>query len=166
MAKLVLAGGTDVAEVALFSRDQLPTDASQDGLEAMASGGTALRMPTGADGSYLLHLFVDEEPPPEISAWLDADDSLEYEFSSASGAIAFGGVESAWQGFHPNESIRADAEIPAGRYRAVAFHTSYPDERIEEALVAKIGEAGATRVHRPAKILIGAVLLFISLIIM
>ena len=164
--RLVLAGSTDEAEVALFSRDELPADASPAGLDRMAEDGSALRLPAGADGGYLLHLYVDEEPPPEIAAWLDADDSLEYEFATDTGAIAFGGVESAHDGFRADESIRTDAEIPAGRYKAVAFHTSYPDERIEEALVLKLGESGANKVHRPARVLVAAALLFVTLVIM
>ncbi len=166
MTRLVLAGGTDAAEVALFSRDDLPAKADSEALEALARAGRALRLRAGGQGPYLLHLYVDEAPPPEIAAWLDTSNRLGYEFIAESGRIAFGGVESAIDGFEPNPAIRADAEIPPGHYSALAFHTDYPDERLEEQVEARIGKVAAHKLRRPGNILVGAALLTVSMLIM
>ena len=165
MAALILEGGSAGTEVALFSRDRLPASPSKD-LGGLDTDGRAMRLEIGANGVYLLHLYVDEEPPENVRSWLDEDDTLEYEFASDSGAIAFGGVESVHDGFEPNPAIRSDAEIPSGRYRAVAYHTDYPDERLDEAIEERLGKAGIDKVQRPGRIFIGAVLLIISMIIM
>lgn len=164
MAVLILEGGSEVGEVALFSRDRLPEEQSTD-LGNLDKDGQAMRLETGA-GIYLLHLFVDEDPPEITRSWLDSKDTLEYEFLTDTGAIAFGGIESVNQGFGANPAIRSDAEIPPGRYRATAYHTDYPDERLDEAIEERLGKAGIEKVDRPGKIFIGSVLLIISMIIM
>lgn len=165
MAVFVLEGGSDVAEVALFSRDRLP-EAADKYLGRLDAEGRAMRLATGDDGTYLLHLFVDEEPPANLRSWLDENDTLEYEFVSDSGSVAFGGIESMHQGFEPNPAIRSDAEIPAGRYRAVAYNTDYPDERLDEAVEERLGKAGIDKVNRPGRIFVGALLLIITMVIM
>lgn len=166
MSRVILAGGTDAGEVALFSCDALPERPGGDAIGALESAGRALRLETRTDGSYLLHLYVDQPAPPEIEAWLDANDTVEYDFVTESGRIGFGGVESACAGFEPNPAVRTDAEIPPGRYRAVAFYTNYPDERLEEEIEAKLGKAGAVKVNRPANITIAAAILVVSMIIL
>jgi hypothetical protein len=130
MTQLALAGGTDVAEVALFSTDALPGRRKLNGevLAELERAGTLVRFPTGSDGAYLLHLYVDEPIPPAIAARCVQDDSKNGSFLAASGAIAFGGVESAACDFKPNENIRSDGTIPAGRYEYAAFHTEFPEE--------------------------------------
>lgn len=166
MSKLVLAGGTDVAKMAFFSCDALPDKVDAASLERLAAADKAILLRTGTDGPYLLHLYVDEAPPPDVQAWLDTSDKLEGEFDSSSGQVAFGGAESASSAFDPNPAIRTDAEIPPGRYRAVAFHTDYPDERLDEQVEARIGKAGADKLKLPGNIFIGAALLSVSMIIM
>ena len=166
MSRLVLAGGTDVAEMAFFSCDKLPEKVDDSTLEVLVERGSAIRLRAGPDGPYLLHVYVDEAPPPEFKAWLDTSDKLESDFESASGRVGFGGVESACRDFEPNPAIRNDADIPPGRYRAVAFHTDYPDERLDEQVEARIGKAGADKLRRPGNIFIGAALLVVSMIIM
>lgn len=166
MSRLVLAGGTDVAEMAFFSSDALPHTVDDSSLERLVNADGAIRLRAGPDGPYLLHVYVDEAPPPEIEAWLDTSDKLEGEFESGSGQVAFGGVESACSDFEPNPAIRTDAEIPPGRYRAIAFHTDYPDERLDEQVEARIGKTGADKLRRPGNIFIGAALLVVSMIVL
>ncbi len=166
MTRLVLAGGTDVAELAFFSCDALPEKVDDTSLQRLEAVDGAIRLRTGTDGPYLLHLYVDEVPPPDIEAWLASGDKLEDEFDSGSGRVAFGGAESACSDFEPNPAIRTDAEIPPGRYRAVAFHTDYPDERLDEHVEARIGKAGADKLRRPGNIFVGAALLIVSMIIL
>ena len=56
MAKLILPGGTDVAEMALFSVDALPAQPPQPAeLDALEAQGSLVRFPAGSDGGYLLH---------------------------------------------------------------------------------------------------------------
>ena len=52
---------------------------------------------------------------------------------STEGRIAFGGVESAFQDFKPNSSIRSDAVIAPGSYAFTAYRTEIPDEVFAEA---------------------------------
>ena len=166
MKRLVLAGGTDIGEMAFFSRDALPSKADESSLQSLVSANGAIRLRAGADGPFLLHVYVDEPPPPELNAWLDTSDKLEGEFETKSGQVAFGGIESACSDFEPNPAIRNDAEVPPGHYRAVAFHTDYPDERLDEQVEARIGKAGADKLRRPGNIFIAAALLVVSMIIM
>ena len=87
-----------------------------------------LRMPTGADGGYLLHAYVDESVPSEVLRFCSEDDKLVGKFRTTSGNIAFGGLESAFRNFKENHFIRTDATIAPGTYRFTAYHTQYPDE--------------------------------------
>ena len=166
MSRLVLAGDTDIGRMAFFSCDALPPIADEASLEQLVAAESAIRLKAGADGPYLLHVYVDEAPPPELNAWLDTSDRIEGDFASNSGRIAFGGVESACSDCEPNPAIRSDAEIPPGRYRAIAFHTDYPDERLDEQVEARVGRAGADKLKRPGNIFVGAALLVVSMIIM
>ena len=131
-----LPGGTDVAEMALFDVDSLPQDMTKDGaaIDELASRKHLVRLPTGGDGGYLLHLYVNKVPPPSVRQYCVADDQLSGRFSSPGGHIAFGGVESAFQRFKANKNIRSDATIAPGEYAYKAYHTDIPDEVIEAAL--------------------------------
>ena len=111
MSRVILAGGTDAGAVALLSCHALPEQPGGDAIGDLEAAGRALRLETPADhGSYLLHLYVDQSAPPEIEAWLDANDTLEYDFVTDSGRVGFGGVEAACAGFEPNPAVRTDAE--------------------------------------------------------
>ena len=131
-----LPAGTDVAEMALFDVDAVPQSQPPDaeGLAELASQGRLVRLPTGGDGGYLLHLYVDESPPEEVMRYCQAEDKLAGQFTSSKGNIAFGGAESAFRDFKPNHYIRSDAKIPSGRYNFTAFHTDIPDEIIDQAI--------------------------------
>lgn len=158
MPKIVLEGGTDIAEVLLFGTDGLPTGKTDsDVLSQLIGSSRAIRMPTGSDGGYLLHLFVDDEIPEDTMRFCVADDSLEAEFDAGSGRIAFGGMESAYADFVPNANIRSDTEIPPGRYRAVAYRTDYPDDLIETAIEDAVGPDGERAMAVPSKIVLGTI---------
>lgn len=142
MAKIVMEGGTDVAEMALFSLDALPEDAAgEDDLERMQRDGHAVRFPTGADGGYLLHIYLDESIPDALEQYCEKDDVLTGKLHAGSGKVGFGGVESAYLKFKPNDYIRADAVLPGGTYDLVAYHTDYPEELIEGAIDAHLDAA-------------------------
>ena len=166
MSRLILAGGTDVGEVAFFSGDDLPDKPGDDAIDALAAAGRALQLESRAERPYLLHRYVDQPAPPEIEAWLDANDSLEYHFVTESGRVGFDGVESACAGFESKPAVRADAEIPPRDYRAVAFYTNNPDESLEEEIEARLGKAGTVKVNRPVNIGIAAAILVVSQLIL
>lgn len=159
MPRIVLEGGTDIAEMLLFGTDDLPTGKTGSAeLSRLIDSNRAIRMPTGGDGGYLLHLYIDdEEIPDDTKQFCIADDSIESEFDAGSGRIAFGGVESAYADFVPNANIRSDAEIPPGRYRAVAFRTEYPDALIETAIKDAVGPDGERALAVPSKIVLGTI---------
>lgn len=131
-----LPAGTDVAEMALFDMDGLPHERPCDGerFDELVARKGLIRFPTGGDGGYLLHLYVNESPPAHVMQYCLTDDQLCGEFSSPCGNIAFGGVESVFQSFQPNKHIRSDTVIAPGNYTYKAYQTNIPDEAIEAAL--------------------------------
>ncbi len=135
MAHLRLPAGTDIAEMALFDVDALPSKhaANEAQIEELASRSQLIRFPTFADGGYLLHIFLNEEIPPAIRRYCLDEDKLEGHFSSMSGHIAFGGVESAFREFKPNPNIRADGTIDPGTYAYTAYRTEFPEEVVTRA---------------------------------
>lgn len=135
MTHLRLPGGTDVAEMALFDVDALPAARPDDStVAALEASNRLVRFPTGGDGGYLLHLYVDEPIPAELQRYCLADDKLTGAFRTEQGNVAFGGIESTFVGFKPNRHIRADGAIPQGEYRYTAFHTEFPDELVSQTL--------------------------------
>ena len=167
MSKIVLEGGTDVAEMVLFSLDEIPSErVSEKALAELETSNQAIRMPTGADGGYLLHLYVDEQVPDEVTQYCIVDDALRAEFRADSGQIAFGGAESTFAEFEPNKNIRTDARIASGVYDATAFHTDYPDELIEDAVAEAVGPDGKRAEDVATYIIIGTVVLALASLIL
>jgi hypothetical protein len=152
--KLILEGGTDVAQVALFCREDLPDSTPNDeSVSAMEQRDTLIRLSTGADGAYLLHLYVDEPIEEHVFRFCVQDDSLSGRFTTKNGKVGFGGLESTSSQFTPNNNIRADGEIAQGSYQYTAYHTEYPDEHIEGAVIDAIGNEGMRYLNRPTLIL-------------
>ena len=167
MPKIVLEGGTGVAEVALLSLDQLPHRKADDSaMSRLASSGQAFRIPTGASGGYLLHLFVDDTAPAELRAFCDMDNPMQYKFVALSGRIGFGGVESAYAGFEPNETIRANSRIPPGTYDATAYHMHYPDDYVATNIENRIGVGGVKVINLPRKVIAWAASLTVILVVL
>jgi hypothetical protein len=136
MAIIYLSGGTDVAEMALFDADALPPRLPRgvEDLVPLSSQVQLVHFPTGADGRYLLHLFVNETIPASTMRYCLADDKLNGNFYTPKGRIAFGGLESIYAEFKPNPNIRADGLIEPGRYVYTAYRTDFPDELVEKAI--------------------------------
>jgi len=151
MAKFVLPGGTDVAEVALFSLDAL-RDEGPDGEELVRLEGMAaiVRFPTGGDGGYLLHAYVDESIPGSIARYCDKSDRKTARISLPSGRVGFGGVESAFASYKPNSNIRTDGSFPPGDYDVEAFHTEFPDGLVEKEILERVGKRGMRLLSLPA----------------
>ena len=160
VSKIVLEGGSDVAEMVLFSIDEIPpARVSEKTLAGLEANNQAIRMPTGGDGGYLLHLYVDEQVPDEVMQYCIEDDALTAEFRANSGQIAFGGAESTFAEFNPNDNIRTDTRIAPGVYDAVAFHTDHPDDLVEDAVEKVIGPDGKRAEDVSTYIIIGTVVL-------
>jgi len=160
VSKIVLEGGTDVAEMVLFSVDEIPPErSSEKTLAALEANNQAIRMSTGGDGGYLLHLHVDEKVPVEVMQYCTKDDALTAEFRANSGQIAYGGAESTFAEFKPNDNVRTDTRIAPGVYDAEAFHTDYPDDLIEDAVKKAIGPDGKRAENVSTYIIIGTVAL-------
>ena len=154
MSSMILKGGTDSTEVALFSRDQLPDVRANDAtLSRLEVSGQALRMKTNDNGGKLLYLYVDEDIEKPIKEHCKLEDPILYRFIAMSGRIGFGGVESTTICYEPRKKQRQDAEIPAGTYDAVAYHADYPRKFVEKMVKSRIGEEGVKKVTFPTKII-------------
>jgi hypothetical protein len=151
VTKLVLAGGTDVAEVALFDVDSLVGDRQMDAeqLEDLASRKAVIRFPTGADGGHLLHAYVDEEIPSSLQQYCDSGSEITSSLILASGRLGFGGVESMYEDFFPNPNIRADGQVPAGEYEVIGYRTEYPEDLVGSAIRQRIGTGGSRLINSP-----------------
>lgn len=136
MTVVQLPAGTDVAETALFDVDAIPQVLSRHlrELDQISSNAQLVRFPTGADGGYLLHLFVDEAMPEHTKRYCSAEDGLTGDFYTSAGRIAFGGLESAYGSFKPNANIRSDGVISPGRYTYTAYRTEFPDDVFAQAM--------------------------------
>ena len=141
MSKIILPGGTDVAEMALFSVDALSPKFVPDpvALASMETQGLVMRFPTGSDGGYLLHVYLDEPIPADVMKYCVAGEAKKGVLNFEHGRLGFGGMESLSATFTPDGLIRTDARIPPGKYEATAYLTEYPDELIAAAIEAKIG---------------------------
>ena len=161
MTKFVLAAGTDVGEMALFSVDALSGDRCPhpDVIKAMEEQYLVVRFPTGSDGGYLLHAYVDEVIPHEVAKYCVKEDQKSGRLFLSGGRLGFGGIESLFMSFKPNPNIRSDCMLSAGDYEVTAFRTIYPDEFIEAAVEAKIGKDGLRLLTLPAYVIAIAVLL-------
>lgn len=166
MTKLILEGGTDVAEVALFPTDYIPdVDNENDLFQQMEEKNHLIRLPTGADGGYLLYIYIDEKIDKEIFEFCDKADVLEGELNLQNGNIAFGGVESIDINFKPNKYIRSDGKVDPGEYIYTAYRIEYPDEYVENKCIEVIGEKGLSYIDFPAWIIglgvISAIIFFV-----
>lgn len=121
--------------MAFFDIDALPAGSPDDStVETLVASNRLIRFPTGGDGGYLLHLYVDEPVPADLQRFCLADDKFTGGFSTEHGNVAFGGLESTFANFEPNRLIRADGTIPSGDYSYTAFHTEFPDELVSRTL--------------------------------
>jgi len=135
MAHHKLPAGTDVAEMALFDVDAVPKSRLPDRatIDALIAQERLISFPTGADGGYLLDLYINEAVPDHIRQHCEADDQLTGHFATSNGRIAFGGAESAFMDYRPNANIRSDASVDPGRYAYTAYRTEFPEALVHDA---------------------------------
>lgn len=155
MTKLVLPGGTDVAELALFSVDALPDRLPEpDALPALEERAALMRFPTGADGSYLLHAYVDEAVPDELLRYCDVGTAKRGRLRLEHGRLGFGGIESAFAAFEPNTAVRSDALLAAGEYAITAYRTAFPEHRVKNTIEAALSKDDQKHLAAPMKLVV------------
>jgi hypothetical protein len=130
--KFEIETGTDVAAIAVA-----------------ADGGTVWRGETGADGAFLVHLFVNEEPPEDVARFL-RDRQVIAPFPVSSGRVVVAGDEfvkdPARLAKYPH--MGAEVQIPAGTYELSAYRV---DEERDEAIEQRFAAAATTEELRAEK---------------
>jgi hypothetical protein len=138
-----LDAGTDAACVALFDPAALPDDFDRHWEESpiefarvLQQEGRMFFVETGADGSYSLELFVDEEVPENLCTY--AADPIELpRFRIPGGTLLFCGGEYAAR--EAQESVANRASLVAGEYHAKFWRTEYPQEMVYNMVKSKLG---------------------------
>ncbi len=140
MSVLKFSAGTDVAEMALFDADAA-TDAEaldSEAVDQIANSGRLIRFPTGGDGGYLLHLFIDEHIPNELKEFCSEEDVRSGVYRQVGKSIAFGGLESVRKNFKPNQFIRSDSAFNPGEYKFTAYWTEIPNHIVSARIESSI----------------------------
>lgn len=165
MGKITIEGGTNVATMALFDTSRLPAQLDKNQTRQMESEQTLIAMNMHADGGYAIHLFIDEDIPADVLEYCNFTNKnadfqpIQTEFNTTSGHIAFGGIESAVQGFH-NPRIRNDIQIPPGRYQVNIYEAIAVDEAEKKEKEAResIGEKNLKRIETLSRLRWGTAL--------
>jgi hypothetical protein len=131
-----LEAGTDAASLLLFDPLALPADFDlrtrsdpAEDLGELQDEGRACWIQTQGDGTFLLHVYVDQSLPVELAPYLREPEVLE-EFVVPSGRLYLTGVEYA---FREDDSLLrkyphmgGSVSIPAGAYRLTVYRAIYP----------------------------------------
>lgn len=139
-----IEAGTDAAMLLLFDPAALPDDfdakSKEDPvaiLEEATDRGNAHLINTDGDGSYLLHVFVDEPVPAKLTGFLH-DERQVPSFRIPSGKLYFSGAEYGFQ--HDDSFLRKHPhmggfiDIVPGTYHLSLFRTEYPEGMQENKL--------------------------------
>jgi hypothetical protein len=147
--RLVVGTGTDAAAVALGDptlltglRESRGHAFEEQRAEACASGAM-WRGETGSDGSFLFHVFVDEEPPAALSSHLH-DPVIVERFRIPSGRLLVAGEEMFFAlAVDKYPHMGREVRVPAGDYRMTASRCEAADH-----LLYRRFEEQATLVQR------------------
>lgn len=141
-----LTAGTDAATLILWDPAALPNDAqrrfaagykeSQRLLADLGGAGQIWVAEPGGDGSYLAHLFVDEEPPAVLLSYAMAVSTIPA-FPVPSGQLVFAGAEF----FAQRDTTRAIAtgtsvQLAPGTYNAAFHELDCPEELLETRMAS------------------------------
>jgi hypothetical protein len=119
-------------------------------VDAAARDGRALLLPIGDDCDVRIRVFVDEEPPAELSAATKPLRLTDASLSVPSGRLVATGAEAI--DAHEREPLpgtHAAAQVPAGTYRVSAFQAFEWKARHRAAYIARTSS-------RAARLLLGA----------
>lgn len=130
--------GTEVATLCVFDPKALPEnfdETSADALEVlrqMRIDERAFVCATGADGSFVLHVTVNEPLPPELLKHLKDPVPLR-NFRVPSGTLIACGAEAATRaGTTPEPGIGAAFQVQPGTYDAVAYRGEWPAGTLQQ----------------------------------
>lgn len=136
--RFVIGTSTDVACVGLGDLTLLPSlkvgswrDYERTRTDAMAAGSVCL-VQTGSDGSFLVHLFVEEQPPAELEPYL-FDPIVVERLRVPSGRLRVAGEE-CFSDPHMAEAIAGageDIRIEPGDYHLTAFRSDAGDKLLD-----------------------------------
>lgn len=141
--KYVVEAGTDAASLLLFDPCTLPEGfdaANRDGdpsaiLNDLHDQGRLFWINTGGDGGFLLHAFIDEEPPIEIQQYLCEPKKTD-SFTVCSGNIFFMGAEYGYRNddshFLRYPHMGGSFPVENGTYTVTLSETEYPNGLHEE----------------------------------
>jgi hypothetical protein len=135
----IIEAGTDVAGLAIGDPSLLGAlrgcknlrDCREELSKAMASG-TLWRTDTGADGDYLIHLFIEEEPPASIRGFFKEPIAIE-RFRVPSGRLLVAGEECFVGEISPHEFPQwgREIEVAAGEYKFTAYLVEPPTDVVK-----------------------------------
>jgi|GEM_PF-2118100 len=160
----VIEAATDVATVCCFDPIGLPIDFEQNArtdprgcLQTLAQEGRLWYQNTGADGSYLFHIYIDENVPSEILERC-SDPKTISRFLVPSGQLVACGAEyisgSPQRSSDPRggpKKYSGEEEtctIPPGEYTFRAWRAEWPEEVFANRMVAALGEEDFNRRQR------------------
>jgi hypothetical protein len=155
--KHIVEAGTDAATLVLFDPAGLPPDFNRrfkeepvELFEELNAAGKTYSFDAGADGSYLLHAYVDEPVPSPLAPY--AHDPIVVErFQVPSGRLYFTGQEYAFQDddafLRKYPHMSGCFDVQPGAYRLTLFRMEYPDGLQEQDLREQL-TAWQFRVHQ------------------
>lgn len=142
-----IEAGTDAGLLLLFDPGAMPADFDRRTqadpavvLERLKREGRAFGIDTGGDGSFLLHVHVDEPLPGSLAPFareIETSDSLQI----PSGRLYLTGVECAYRDddslLRKYPHMGGSATVPAGTYRLTVYRASYPKNLVEARFLAE-----------------------------
>jgi hypothetical protein len=146
--RYLIEAGTDAATLLLFDPAALPTDFEHQfqsdasgTLERLHRQGLACWIPVAGDGSYLLHVYLDEPIPPALRFCL-REPVVIANFPAPSGWLHFTGAEYAFRDddttLAQNPRMGGSAVIAPGTYQLTLFCTLYPPGYISRHFRASV----------------------------
>jgi len=141
--KYVIEAGTDAALLLIFDPLSLPEDFDSirggtdiEVLKSLHREGRLFFTGTDGDGSYLLHVFVNEVPAESLSPYLH-DCWTSNQFRVRSGRIYFAGAEYVFRTddklLRRYPRMGGSFLLPNGTYEVNLWRTEYPDGLHEES---------------------------------
>jgi hypothetical protein len=132
--------GTDVAALAMGDIEAIGEllnapnmDAWTERRDRATSSEILWRTDTGSDGSFLLHLFVDEPPRSDLAPYLK-DPVAFSRFPIPSGRVLVAGEECFVKPKLDQLTMGKVVEITPGNFSLTAYRAEYPDDLAERRL--------------------------------
>jgi len=132
----VIETGSDIATVCAFDPDALPVNCSEiilkkdRALLQLVDEGCLWWHSTGGDGTYLFHVFVNEEPPGDFAKY-SIEIGHEGKLIVSTGFLCICGAEDIGDIIKHAQS-RSGINVPAGEYSLRAWSLDWPENVIAE----------------------------------